>query len=109
MRQPRTEPFGPIKLGLWTGRAQSKNVPVGRGGPTAYARRNIDDPMNAFMYLMDQVIQHTCTCTVAEARRWRGGLGMESCVREGEHAALIRFSKIIKISGKQRVGEYLPI
>ena len=44
----------PIKLGLWTGRAQSTNVPVERGGPTAYARRNIDDPVNAFMSLMDQ-------------------------------------------------------
>lgn len=60
----------PIQPGLRTGRAQSQNVLTERGSPTAYARRNIDDPVSAFMCLMDRVmLQHICDCTVAEACR----------------------------------------
>ncbi|KAM7367486.1 hypothetical protein PAMP_013778 [Pampus punctatissimus] len=44
----------PIQPGLRTGRAQSQNIVTEKGGPTPYARRNIDDPMSAFMCLMDR-------------------------------------------------------
>ncbi|KAM7389030.1 hypothetical protein PAMP_023032 [Pampus punctatissimus] len=41
-----------------------------------------DDPMSAFMCLMDRVmLQHICDCTVAEARRY-GQVGWELSLAE---------------------------
>ncbi|XP_010765808.1 uncharacterized protein isoform X4 [Notothenia coriiceps] len=56
--------------------------PTEGAGPTAHARHNIDDPLSAFMCLMDPVmLKHICDCTVAEARR-RGEEGWKLSLAE---------------------------
>ncbi|KAM7018170.1 piggyBac transposable element-derived protein 4-like [Tautogolabrus adspersus] len=59
-----------IQPGGHSGRQQSQNVLTESAGPTAHARRNIEDPLSAFLCLLDrQMLQHIQDCTVAEARR----------------------------------------
>ncbi|XP_010765806.1 uncharacterized protein isoform X2 [Notothenia coriiceps] len=72
----------PENPGLRTGRVKSNNVLTEGAGPTAHARHNIDDPLSAFMCLMDPVmLKHICDCTVAEARR-RGEEGWKLSLAE---------------------------
>eukprot|EP00064_Thunnus_orientalis_P015551 superscaffoldBa00002898_g15605 len=57
-----------------------------RGWPncTCIACRNIDDPLSAFICLMDRVmLQHICDCTVAEVHRC-GAEGWELSLNELE-------------------------
>lgn len=50
------------------GRRQSHNILTEAGGPTAHAKRNIEDALTAFLCLFDDsMLKHIRNCTVAEA------------------------------------------
>uniref|UniRef100_A0A3B3SZ47 PiggyBac transposable element-derived protein domain-containing protein n=1 Tax=Paramormyrops kingsleyae TaxID=1676925 RepID=A0A3B3SZ47_9TELE len=59
-----------IETGENSGRRQSQNVMTEVSGPTAHAKRNIEDALSAFLCLIDDVmLKHIRDCTVAEAHR----------------------------------------
>ncbi|XP_041641302.1 uncharacterized protein LOC121508476 [Cheilinus undulatus] len=64
-----------IQPGAQSGRAQSQNVLTESAGPTAHAKRNVEDAVSTFLCLDDRrMLHHIRDCTVAEARsveeRW---------------------------------------
>ncbi|XP_053197121.1 piggyBac transposable element-derived protein 4-like [Scomber japonicus] len=65
------------------GRHQAQNVLTESAGPTAFAKRNIEDAQSAFSCLLDQkMLHHVCKCTVAEAHRVEKNNQWDLTVRE---------------------------
>ncbi|XP_049435206.1 uncharacterized protein LOC125890554 isoform X5 [Epinephelus fuscoguttatus] len=63
-------PWRSIQPGGHSGRQQSQNVLTETTGPTAHAKRNIEDALSAFTCLLDRnMLRHIQDCTVAEAHR----------------------------------------
>ena len=52
------------------GRRQSQNVLTEAAGPTAQAKRNVEDSLTAFLCVFDDgMLKHIRDCTVAEAHQ----------------------------------------
>ncbi|CAK6973186.1 piggyBac transposable element-derived protein 4-like [Scomber scombrus] len=59
-----------IAPGGHSGRQRGQNVLTESAGPTAFAKRNLEDAQSVFFSLLDrQMLQMICECTVAEAHR----------------------------------------
>ncbi|XP_026059293.1 uncharacterized protein LOC113043955 [Carassius auratus] len=79
------------------GRRQSQNVLTEAAGPTAHAKRNIEDALTAFLCLFDDgMLKHIRDCTVAEAHQHRGDSSWDLTVAE-----LKAFIALLYIRGAQ--------
>ncbi|CAM4571152.1 unnamed protein product [Leuciscus chuanchicus] len=79
------------------GRRQSQNVLTEAAGPTAHAKRNIEDALTAFLWVFDDgMLKHIRDCTVAEAHRHRGDSSWKLTVAE-----LKAFIALLYIRGAQ--------
>ncbi|XP_032379457.1 piggyBac transposable element-derived protein 3-like [Etheostoma spectabile] len=79
------------------GRKQSQNVLTEAAGPTAHAKRNIEDALTAFVCLFDNgMLKHIRDCTVAEAHRHLGDSSWDMTVAE-----LKAFIALLYVRGAQ--------
>ncbi|TRY76094.1 hypothetical protein DNTS_033980 [Danionella cerebrum] len=79
------------------GRLQSQNVMTEAAGPTAHAKRNIEDALTAFLCLVDDgMLKHIRDCTVAEAHRVKEDSSWDLTVNE-----LKAFIALVYVRGAQ--------
>ncbi|XP_056120044.1 piggyBac transposable element-derived protein 3-like [Rhinichthys klamathensis goyatoka] len=86
-----------VELGEDRGRRQCQNVITEAAGPTAHAKRNIEDALTAFLCLVDDgMLKHIRDCTVAEAHRVKEDNLWDMTIEE-----LKAFISLIYIRGAQ--------
>ncbi|XP_073345276.1 uncharacterized protein [Pagrus major] len=79
------------------GRRQSQNVLTEAAGPTAHAKRNVEDALTAFLCVFDDgMLKHIRDCTVAEAHRDHGNSSWDLTVAE-----LKAFIALLYVRGAQ--------
>ncbi|KAM7402628.1 hypothetical protein PAMP_017851 [Pampus punctatissimus] len=73
-----------IQSGKNSGKRKSHNVFTEAAGPTAYAKRNIEDALTSFLCCVvdDAMLKHIRACTVAEAHRVREESSWDMSVNE---------------------------
>lgn len=77
------------------------NVLTEMEGPTAHAKRNIEDPESAFLCLLDKrILEYICDCTVAEAYHREEGTSWKLRIHE-----LKAFIVLLYVKGaSERIG-----